>query len=311
MKNTLVDINVFLAQQQKGMINTLVEGNPLLASIPVKPSTHGFKNVFSKVTDIKGLQEVMYDEELPQVSIAFELGETALGKIGGLLPMPDDAATQMGGYSVYANNRIPALMEDAGNKQETRIYYKGFQAYALRNNRLLSAAGSTANKQFSLMAVTWNMDSTVGLYDKNDVGNENDKGKIVRMETLNDGAKHIITVDGHKCIGKEIAFYMKFGLQLADPRLVAGIVNIEPSANKLPTAGQMDDLLSMVRANTNTVLYMHPNLQRKLATEFQFKQMQFVNGVTGVTYTMDTYQNIPIVSSYNISWGGESVIAVA
>ena len=79
----------------------------------------------------------------------------------------------------------------------------------------------------------------------------------------------------------------------------------------LPTAGQMDDLLSKVRANTNTVLYMHPNLQRKLATEFQFKQMQFVNGATGVTYTIDTYQNIPIVSSYNISWGGESVIAVA
>lgn len=315
MKNTLVDLNVYLAKKQQGLINSLVEENPILASVPVRESSHGLYNVYSKATEITGMQEVRFDEELPVVNISFELGRTALGKIGGRLPMPQDAAEQMGGYSAYAEARIPSIISEAGNKQETRMYYKGMLAAAIKNGKAISAGGSTANKQYSLVAITWNMDSTVGLYDRNAV----QRGKVFEQQILNGGNLANIEIDGMKCLGKEIATYMKFGLQLADPRLVGAIVNIEPHANVsnpdkvdgLPTPDMMDELLGNVRAGATTVIYCHPALQKKLATKFQMQQRVISNGTNSVRYNLYDYQGIPVISSYNIAWGNEAVIALS
>jgi len=83
MKNTLKDLNVFLHPKQKAILNNLTEKNPIIDSIPVKPASHGFYNVFAKTTSIDGMEEVDFDEELPTVGISFELGQERLGKNGG------------------------------------------------------------------------------------------------------------------------------------------------------------------------------------------------------------------------------------
>ena len=314
MKNTLKNLNVFLKPHQQGIINKLTEENPIIDSIPVRAASHGIYNVYAQTSEINPMAEVDFDAELPTVGISFELGRTRLGKIGGKLPIPQDAATEVGGYSAYADARIPGLIAKSGNDQEYRIYYSGFLKSAIANGKAVSVGGSTANKQYSLVAVTYNEDSTVGLYNPKTLSN----GKIFETLPLNNGAVYEIEVGDAKCLGKMIACYMQFGLQLADPRLVGALVNIQPAANVsdrdkidgLPTAMQMDDLLAGVRAGTNTVIYCHPSLGKKMASKFQLSQRQVGNGETGVRYALYDWQGIPVVTSYNLAWGNEAVISL-
>lgn len=196
--STIKDLNVKLAKTQQNMVNTLVEENPILDSIPVKPATHGIYNVYSKVTDIEGMDEVDYDDELPVVGISFALDQTRLGKIGGKLHMPQDAAMNMGGYDAYAADRFPSIIKKSGNDFEYRVYYKGFLAAALQNGKAVGCGGTTPNKQYSLVAVTYNQDTTIGLYNPNAVN----AGKLFDNKMLNGGNEYEIEYAGKKFIGK-------------------------------------------------------------------------------------------------------------
>lgn len=312
MKNTLKDLNVYLSKKQSGVINTLVEQNPILGSIPVKPASHGFYNVYPVVNGITPMQEVDYDTELPTVGISFELGRERLGKIGGTLPIPQDAAKEMGGYDVYANSRLPTIIAEAGNTQEKRIFYKGFLKRALANGKAVSCGGTTPNKQWNICAVHWDNDSTVGLYNGNSLSN----GKIFVQLALNGGKVYKVQALGN-ALGAEVAAWLEFGLQLADDRYVAALVNIEPKQNAdnpdkidgLPTAMQLEDMIAQVRGDAaTTVIYCHQALIGKLAAKFQFTQRTVTNADTGVSYQIDEWQRIPFIGSYNVGWGEDAVI---
>jgi hypothetical protein len=315
MKNTLHDLNIYLADKQKGLINNLTEGNPIVGTIPVKKSSHGTYNVHGKVTDIAAMQQVDYDEELPTVGISFDLGRTSLGKIGGKLPMPRDAAKEMGGYAKYADDRCPTIIAKSANDNENRIYYQGFLAYAIANSKVVSVGGTTADSQYSMVFAHYDMDSTVGLYNPNSLG----QGKLFETLLLNGGNEFEIEVENKKCIGKMLAMFMEFGLQLADPQNIGALVNIEPKANAtdpdkidgLPTAMQIDDRLAACRASIgNTYIYCHPALLGKLAIKYQLVQRQIGNDATGVKYAIYDWNGIPLVGSYNVNWGSEAVISL-
>lgn len=315
MKNTLKDINVFLAKKQQGIVNTLVEKNPIIDTIPVRGASHGFYNVYSKVNDIDSMGEVDYDAELPTVGISFELGRTRLGKIGGKLPIPQDAAKEMGGYERYANTRAPLIIAKSSNDNESRIYYRGFLKAAIDNGKAVGCGGTTANKQYSMAFVTWDYDSTVGLYNPNSLSN----GKLFETIALNGGNEYEIEVGGKKCIGKMLAMYMEFGVQLANPNAVAALLNIEPTANisdpdkidGLPTRLQIEDRLSAVRANpAQTFIYCHPTLLGYLALKYQLPQRVITNDTTGLRYKLVDWNGIPLVGSYNLNWGTEAVVVL-
>ena len=73
MQNTLKNLNVQLADGQAGMVDKLTEENPIIASIPVKAASHGFYNVYPTVSEITGMQDVDYDDELPTVGSYYHL----------------------------------------------------------------------------------------------------------------------------------------------------------------------------------------------------------------------------------------------
>lgn len=312
MKNTLKDLNVFLHPKQKAILNSLTEKNPIIDSIPVKPASHGFYNVFAKATSIDGMEERDFDEELPTVGISFELGQARLGKIGGTLAMPKDAADAMGGYSAYANSRLPQIIADAGNKQERRIYYRGFIAKALENKHFINVGGTSAGKQFSMAFIHWDEDSTVGLYNPNDVSS----GKLFAQLPLNGGKEYKVK-DLNYAIGKEISSWIQFGLQLEDERFVHALVNIEPKQNEndrdkidgLPTAMMIDDAIAAVRGEPySTAIYCHTTLIGKLAIKYQLPQRQVTDATRGVSYLITEWNKIPFIGSYNVNWGTEEVI---
>ncbi len=318
---TLSDIAVYLAKKQPELLNSMLEDTPIIRSMPVRAATHGFKNVYSEVTDIRGPQEVNRNDELPTVSISTDLKEVTLGKIGGVLPIPDDTAIACGGYAKYVNDRIPSIIREGAMRNEQHIYYNGFMASAIKHNQVLSGGGSTANKQYSMVAVHWDQASTVGLFNPNAVSN----GKLFEQGFLNGGNKYKIAVrnaDGSLSfpIGKEYYVQMEFGLQLAYERSVAAIVNIEPAQNVsdpdkidgLPTPKMMTDMLSAVRATSgSTVIYCNPVIVDYMAAKYQLNKRTVSNGERTVSYELVEWRGIPLIGSYNVYDGTEDVIAVA
>lgn len=315
MKNTIQDLNVHLSQAQNGILDALTNENPILASIPVKAATHGIYNVYMATKSIDELAEVDFDAELPAVGVSFELGQANLAKIGGTLPMPQDAAALMGGYNKFANDRIPKIIAKAGNAHEARLYYKGFLKYALDNQNVVSAGGSTANKQYSMVAVHYDGDAVTGLYNAASVNN----GKLFTIQALNGGTDHkVAALNG--AIGRELAIYLHYGLQLADPRYVKAIVNIEPKANQtdkdkidgLPTAMMMDDLVNDVYGNpSNTVIYCHPVIRRHMGVKYNLESRVVMDPKTNISYEIFQWSGITFVTSYNLYKGTEAVISVA
>lgn len=318
---TLSDIAVYLAKKQPEILNDMLEDTPIIRTMPVRGATHGFKNVYSEVTDIKGPREVQRNDELPTVSISTDLKEVTLGKIGGVLPIPDDTAIACGGYARYVNDRIPSIVREGADRNEKVIYYDGFMATAIKNNQVMSVGGSTANKQFSMVAVHWDHASTVGLFNPNAVSN----GKLFEQGFLNGGNKYKIAVrnaDGSISfpIGKEYYVQMEFGVQLASQRSVAALVNIEPVENSndrdkvdgLPTAKDMGDLLAAVRATSgSTIIYCHPKLITLMAAKYNLRTRSVQNGEKTVSFNLVEWNDIPFVGSYNVLDGKEDVVAVA
>jgi hypothetical protein len=318
MKNTIQDLNVYLTPKQKGIVNSFLEENPLLAAIPVKPASHGIYNVYAKTSSVDDMQEVDFDAELPTIGISFELGQTRLGKIGGTLAIPQDAATEMGGYARYLADRMPPILSKSGNTQESRIYYKGFLKKAIDTGNVVSAGGTSAGKQFSMVAVHFDMDSTVGLYNPKTVGNAKDAGSLFVTQALNNGAVYKVK-DLNYALGKEVATWMQFGLQLADDRYVKAIVNIEPKANAtdkekidgMPTAMQIDDLINDVRGNSaNTIIFCNPIIRRYLGIKYELEKRMVTAPNGNIAYEVFSWNGVQFVTSYNIFNGTESVVSL-
>ena len=315
MKNTLKDLNVYKASKQQGLINALIEKNPIIDSMPMKGASHGIYNVYAKLDDVDAMSEVDYDDELPVVGVSRSLGRTRLGLIGGVLPMPKKAAQEMGGYDKFAADRIVPIIQKSGNKHESVVYYDGFLKNAITNGHAVSCSGVTANKQYSMVFVHYDMDSTVGLYNPNCASN----GKLFVTTLLGGGYDDFIEVNGKKCVGRMIEMEMEFGVQMADDRMIGALVNIEPKANVsdpdkidgLPTRMQIEDRLAGVRAEpASTFIYCHPTLLGYLAIKYQLPQRVIDNQTTGIRYTLTDWNGIPLVGSYNVKWGTEAVVSL-
>ncbi len=313
--NTIRDISVELSAKQIGIVNNMLENNPILDQMPVKGASHGFKNVYSEVKSISGVQEVQRDALLPLVNISTALGETTLGKIGGRLPIPKDHAMAVGGYDKFVGSRIPTIVGNGANANENRIYYDGFLRNAVKNGNFEKCGGTTANRQYSMVFVHYDPSSTIGLYNPNSVSN----GKLFEQYFLWGGAVGEIELpDGTKCNGKMFCVEMEFGVQMANPDYVGALVNIEPTENAtdkrradgLPSPAQISKALTRVRAGRgNTFIYCHPMMRQWLAIEYNLSLRTVTNETTGMSYTMEYWGDTPIIGSYNVGWGNEAVIA--
>ena len=318
MMKTLQDYNVFFAKRQQEMVNTLVEENPILATVPVKTASHGYKHAYAQVRKATGPQEVQRDEELPEVAISFALADVTLGKIGGKMPIPKDSARQLGGYDKFVNERVPTILGIAANSNERKIYYDGFVKFAVQNGKMYNGGGTTDDAQHSMVAVHWDQASTCGLINPNAPSTH----RLFETGFLNGGYETEIAYtaeDGtlKKAIGKIFTIEMEYGLMLGNPNYVAGIANIEFSANVsdpdkidgLPSPMQIGKLLSGVRGNPgNTLVYCDPTLLQALAIKYNMGKVYVNAGQNpqNVRYDIRDWNGIRFVSSYNLLDGTEA-----
>jgi len=293
VNNAFREIAIEKAVKQTVLIDSLLEESPILAGMPMEPSTHGLSNVFEKITSVKGAGMVDFDAPLGSLDATTELEQRDLSIIGGEMFVGEDKAKKFGGASTYFDKKLPVILKNTGQQIEQAIIYNNLRAFAIEEGKAESVGGS-GNVNYSILAVTWTKGEITGLYDPEGFGN----GKVFDMTPINGGNLYKDTASGILGYGMRIKSYM--GVQLANKRYISSLVNIDldSATPKIPTEKMMDNLLLNCRANSSTVIYMHPRVLTELY-DYKAARLQMSVGDRNVDRVIAYWNGTPIVTSYN------------
>jgi hypothetical protein len=300
---TLKELSDLYAKKQPTQVDSLTEDAPILAMFPWEPASHNMWNVYASVASVTGPSFVDLNKALPTISMDSDIKQFDLAKMGGQMTVPFDTAQNWpGGAAGYFANQTPSILREGGASAEQSILYNTLRAYAIANGYALEPAspvGDSAN--YSLLAVRFVPGVTTGLY--NPLGFA--QGAMLESVPINGGAVYDI---GSGIYGFGMMLVGYFGVQVADPRTVGTIVNIQPT--KIPTAMQMDDIISMVRGTpANTYLFMHPRTQAMIQS-LKDGYMQMTVNENGINRVVAAWNGIPIVTSYNFYNGTEPDVSI-
>ena len=312
--NFFRDVGILMAKTQEHEIDAVTEEAPILAQLPMQEASHGIRNVYEELKEVDGAQLVNLDDELPTIGSEGTLGYQDLGVLGGIIRVGEDKANKFGGAAAYFAKKMPSILRQTGADTEKSLIYNTMRPYAKANSREQDAGGTTASTQYSMVCVKWVEGETIGLFDAQGFGD----GKVFDMLPLNGGNAYEFTDTDSKTkvgYGERIKAY--FALQLANPRNVSSIVNVELTADAttdtgykaLPTEGQINQLIRDARGNpANTLIYCHPAVLDAIGV-YKSGALQMTPGDNGYSNVVATWNGIRFVTSYNFDDGTEAVVA--
>jgi hypothetical protein len=304
----------------KKIINNLVRKTPVLMSMTSTATNNGREILYERVVDIDAIAQTELDAPLQNFSADSEIGREGLlhwsGKKEIGVGKLNELQTTAPAY--FAKKAIQSFGKTAQNIEST-VMYKNIQATAIANNksgqpfagtRAHSLGGATANN-YSIQFVTWDADSTTGLYSKTAFGSNGGGFDVAQI-----GKGTYLDSAGVEVYGA--SYRMDFGVQLADAQNVTSIVNISNTGSSIVAdlkTANLDYYMSLMLdradpANGMTAIYMHPELLVAIETAFvdslnstDFKMGEFNN-------QLRTWQGIPIITSRNMLNGTEAKITL-
>lgn len=292
---TLHEIAVEYAKKQPGIVDDLTEEAPILNMCKWKAATHGLWNVAEKVTDIEGPAFVRPDSPLPMMNTSSDLVHIDLNVLGGYMEVPSLKAKKFGGPLKYFADKQARILKKAGMDTERKIVQENWLAAALSDGVKIDAGGT--GDGWYILAVRFDDEVNVGLYDPDQF----DSGRLVQISYPYDGAEYHLKGQGYEgVLGYGVVYRGNFGWQILDPkRTCAAIVNITKA--KIPTAVMIDEILSEVRAKPgSTYLVMSPKAKLYAVNNYKLEKVELVNGDVEAKTVIDTWNGIPIKTSYNI-----------
>ena len=305
------DVALTSAKTQSKLINSLTEEAPILAALPVQPTSHGLYNVYEELIDVASASSVDLDEALPEVSAESKLRQVDMKVLGAIMTVGEDKARLMGGAGRYFSQNAGPVLKKTGSNMERSLIYNTFRAGALANHNPgandihVINAGGAAGKNYSIVVVHYSEGEVTGLYDPQGFGN----GKVFDLKEVNGGNLYK-DGDGRLVYGLRMKSY--FGVQTANKRYLSAIVNIDPSAaNTSVTAAMLDDAIENARGRPeNTLIYMHPKALNQL---YGLKGgiMQVTARDRDMDRTFISWNGVEIVTSYNFLKGTEANVSVA
>ena len=292
---TLHEIALQYAKKQPGMIDCILERTPILDMMKWKASTHGLYNLAEVLTDIKGPGFIKPDSPFPLMNVSSDIMHIDLSVMGGKQVVPSMRAKQMGGWKKYFADKQPKILREMGMKIEKQIVMENWFAGAMQHGTHLDCKGT--GDGYFILAVRFDEESNVGLYDPDQFS----QGSFLRERFPYDGAEHELHAPGYEGIyGYEIVYEGHFGWQMLDAaRTVACIYNI--TAAKKPTPEMIDDILLSVRYDEGpTYLVMSPRCKNIAMNGYKLEHIHLVNGDNNAQTMIDSWNGIPIKTSFNL-----------
>ncbi len=301
---TLKELSAKYARKQPEQVDYLTEEAPVLAVLPFEQASHGLWNMYEEVDDVAGAGWVEMNAPLPSVDVIGNLRKVDLSILGGEIECPEDTAKLFGGKEAYFSKKLPKVIRKSGMSAETRIVYDNFRAYALKNKTAVSA-GSTANNNYTILAVRFVSSETCGLYSPECFV----QGSLLSTTPICDGGLYKATSGKHQGVlvhGIRLKAYL--GLQIANKYSVAAVVNV--NRDNVPTETMIDDLLASVRAVPGSAyLFMHEKA-RNLLHRYKSSALQITPGGKDLDRQITHWNGVQIVTSYNFQDGTEKNVTV-
>ncbi len=288
---TLKEISAQFAKKQPQQVDWLTEETPVLDVMPFEQASHTLWNVYDEVADITGGGFVDMDAPLSSIEVDTKLSKVDLSILGAKMFCPEDKAKAFGGRDKYFSKKTPVALRKLGVDAEKSIIYKNFRQYALDNEQAIDA-GEQGDTCYSLLAVRFVPGETTGLYSQEGFK----QGGIIDMQAIN-GSTLYENEQGILGYGVRMKGY--FGIQIANPRTVAVMVNI--SSRKKPTATAIDNLLDMVRARGNTYLFCHRKVLSMMADVGKSQAFQMTAADQKVDRRIAEWNGVPVITSYNFT----------
>ena len=310
---TLKELSNELVTTQEHQVDYVTESAPILDGMRFEEASHPLWNVYDEVNDVTGGGFVDMDAPLEEIEVSTGLKQVDLKIMSGKMFVPEDKAQAYGGAKKYFAKREGKVLRVLGQNAETSIIYANLRKWCI--DRTLDGSytrawdiGGTSNKNYTLMAVRWVQGETIGLRSPNAFQG----GTLIDVKALYGGALY---ENAQGIPGYGLRFKAYIGLQIANPFTVAALVNIDKDSatQKLPTAMQIDDLLSKVRAGDGgvTMLYGHRDMVTVLAQVGKDGALTMTPGDKNVDRRVAEWNGIPFVSSYNFKEGNELNVSLS
>lgn len=307
LDNAFREVAIAKSTKQAVMVDQITEEAPILGSMPVEDASDELHNVYEEVQSITEAQVVDGDEALPVVNVTTNLKQTDLSIIGGIMEVGEDKAKRMGGAARYFARKQAPILRETGAKLENSIIYNNLRAYADANGTLQDAGGTTANKQNSIIAVTWRTGEITGLMSPNGFGD----GALMDVMPINGGNLY---KDANNVLVYGVRMKSYLGIQLANPRYVSGIANIDlqdpaPANWDIPSEEDIEIMLEDCRADENTRIYCHPKVWRLVLSKYKAAALQTVVTDRDYNRLINAWDTTEITTSRNFNVDAEAVVS--
>jgi len=302
---TLREISVRHAKKQPQQVEYLTEESPILAVAKWTPASHDYWNAAERITDIIGPGYVKMNDELPPVGVSSGMEKVDLNILGGEMEVPQDTAKQFGGAPAYFAKKQQLILKKAGNDTELKLFQENWRAYALAAKNAISAGG--AGKALNtILCVRFDEASNIGLYNPNQFR----QGALLELEFLNNGALMRLKHKPYEGVnGYAMQLKGAFGWQIINPKTVSAIVNIR--SGSLPTEIMLDDMVSNARGtNRNTYIFCHPRALTRFINPLKTGRLHTAIKDKDMDTHLESWNGIPIITSYNLIWNGEDAVTV-
>lgn len=311
MSDFFRELAIEKASKQQTLVDALTEETPILNMMPFEQSSDGLMNKYEEVDEIVAGKVVDLESPLPTVYSKSKLKSSQLSIIGGQLFVSQDKARQFGGKDQYWARKIPSILRKTGMEHENSLLYNSLRQSSIDTGNVESAGGTTADVQNSIIIVKWVRGEVMGLYDQGSFGN----GKMFEIEDLYGGE---LCEGPHGESGYKRQMKNYTGIQIADPKYVQSIVNVDLSSAStesgyaaLPDEELISDLLVDARANpANTFIYMGAKTKSAL-NYYKASRLQTNVMDTNLNRVFDQWDGINIITSYNFDQNAEAVVTLS
>lgn len=302
---TLHEIAVRLAKKQPGMVDALTEDAPIMKHARFKPATHNLWHNAEVLTDVQGPGFIEFDAPIPAMSTSSDLIRFDLNMMAGAMEVPTQRAIKFGGPQKYFADKQDIILRQAGMDTERKLVFDNWLEAAKQVNKLkktnetgLRDCGAQGDGWF-ILAVRFDQESNTGLYDPGQF----EHGRFFRITLPYNGAEHHLKGKAYEgVLGYSIVYRANFGWMIVPQmahRCCSAIVNIDEQ--HLPTVDMIDDMLSDIRAQAgSTFLFCSPKAKTHAINPHKRNVVQMTNTEKEVKTAVDSWNGIPIVTSYNI-----------
>lgn len=290
--STLAELAIANANAQNEVIDNITESSPILADMQIMPSSNGMYHLVEEINRIVGGNIIDPDGPRPSMLAESVLKQKQLSVIGGIMKKGRETVELMGGPGEYFGRKMPTVLRYTGNDVNRSLYYNTLQPFAFSHDKLISAGGS-GDALNSLLVVTWMEEELCGLAHPDFMtGGEN----FMTVNPLNGGDYY--DSNGELVYAQDARAFL--GVNTANPRLVAGIVNINLALSNgaytaMPTRAMVLDVLEAARAIPGrSFIYCRPEVRTALGVLFKDQALVTSSGERNVAISIDSIEGISI-----------------